>query len=91
MSKFVTQQHQLLDNIAIALNASNFEDAQINFYKLAFNCSIRDLTFVHQTGYTHSLLSDWIQQMHKAIQSSNAEEALQAQSCVYEMLDVCLQ
>lgn len=91
MSKFVTQQHQLLDTIAIALNASNFTDAQLNFYKLAFNCSIRNLTFVQHTGYTHSLLNDYIQQMHQALDASNAEEALQAQSCVYEILDVCLQ
>ncbi len=87
MSNFIAVQHQLLDNIAVAIESSNFDQARKYYQKLANNVTKVKPKFDPHTGYTVELLTNWMQELLESIIEEDSAKALEAQSAVYEMLD----
>jgi len=81
---------QTLDAIAQALNAGNFYQAQLLFLQLRIHTSGGKLEFAPQTGYTQLLFADWMDTLQQSITQGDTTSALEAQSAVYEMLDVAV-
>ncbi len=81
---------QTLDAIAQALNAGNFHQAELLFLQLRIHVSAGALEFAPQTGYTQLLFADWMHTLQQSINTGDTTSALEAQSAVYEMLDVAV-
>jgi hypothetical protein len=88
--KFVAKQHQLLDLLAESINNKDFANALQLFYKVAVNCNSRKLKFNPHTGYCSVLFANSMQTLNAQLISQNSEQALAAQTAVYEMLDVLM-
>lgn len=78
---------QLLDAIAVAVKTNNFQQAESNYTMLVLAVGNKQLKFDPKGGYNMYLFNDWMQLLHTNIVSKNAEEACEAQSAVYYMLD----
>ncbi len=86
---FVEKQFLLLDDVADNINKQNFASALGVYYKFAVNVQRRkQLKFDPRTGYTHEQFTGWMHTLNTELLNKRTEEALQAQSVVYEMLDV---
>lgn len=82
--------HQTLDEIAQAINEGDFKEAEKLYLKLQTEVKTVNLEFDPRTGYTEDLFYDWMDTLNKSIKERNITNALEAQSAVYEMLDVLM-
>jgi hypothetical protein len=74
--------------LAESINNKDFANALQHFYQVAVNCNKRKLKFHPFSGYGRTQFAIRMLMLNTQLIAQNGEQALEAQSAVYEMLDV---